>query len=237
MKEKSGKKVNVSAFLVIVAMFVIAVMGMCIFKLNNEKNAEIQKSTELQDEVDKLKGEVKGLQGKIDIISKTISTDNSEEVSDKEESSLFTDEQVRTALSDYLMLKSNANCDNLLKVLSKQGKINYDESKDEVQKNGVVITTLKFSDYKNAMLNYVTEGEFEKNWTSALKFEENENGYLTKLQGGGDLREYTVNSVSKIDSTTYSAKTTSVLDDKKEDETFTVKVEAYKNTCIIDSVK
>ena len=90
------------------------------------------------------------------------------------------------------------------------------------------------------MLNYVSESEFEKNWTTSLYFKENSNGYLTKVQGGGGLRVYTINSIIKTDNLTYSAKTTATLvdlDNSKEDENFTFTVTSYNDNCVIDSIQ
>ena len=92
----------------------------------------------------------------------------------------------------------------------------------------------------NLVLNYVSENNFEKHWTSAQYFKKNSKGYLTKVQGGGGLRTYTINSIKKIDDSTYSAKTTATLvdfDDSKEKENFTFKVTFYNGKCVIDSVK
>ena len=44
-------------------------MGALIYKLNNDKNTEIKKSTELQSQVSSLSGTVNTLQNKIDNIS------------------------------------------------------------------------------------------------------------------------------------------------------------------------
>ena len=120
----------------------------------------------------------------------TIITDNNNN------SSVFTDEQVRVTLSNYLELLANENCDNLLQWLNENGKLNYDSSKNTILNDGTVITSIRFSDYKNAMLNYVSENEFERNWNLTLYFNENSDGYLTKLQGGGAYCPYTIESIT-----------------------------------------
>ena len=56
-------------------------MGIFIYKLNNDKKAEIQKSTELQTQVDSLKGSLSDLQEKISIISDTINGSTTSEES------------------------------------------------------------------------------------------------------------------------------------------------------------
>lgn len=152
----------------------------------------------------------------------------------------FTDEQIKTTFSDYLELRAHANCDSLLEYLTEKGKLNYNSSQDIIQNDGIVVTTIKFSDYKNAMLNYVSESEFEKNWFSTLYFSKNSDEYITKVQGGGGLRVYTINNIKKIDNLTYFAQTTATLvdlDDSDEDENFTFTIKSYKGKCVIDTIK
>ena len=72
MEEKITKKISILTFLLIVALIAIIVMGVFIYKLNNEKNLETQKSANLQEEVDNLNNTVDNLQSKIDTISATI---------------------------------------------------------------------------------------------------------------------------------------------------------------------
>lgn len=154
-------------------------------------------------------------------------------------STTFTDEQVKTALSDFLELRAYANCDSLLERLKSKGKLKYNPSKDTILDDGKVITSIKFLDYKNAMLNYVSESEFEKNWHSTREFNENSEGYLTKVQGGGGLCEYTVDSISKKDDATYFAKTTVTfvdMDNSKENENYIFTVKSYGDKCVIDSI-
>ncbi len=232
-------------------------MGMYIYKLSNEKTEKTTKTSELQTRVDDLNNTIGNLQEKIDTISNNINSNNSvkntpktdtktknnnstNDDSTSKKSKSFTDKEVKKVFSDFLELGANAGCDNLLETLTKKGKLNYDPYKDTILDDGTVITTIKFSDYKKAMLNYVSENNFEKHWASAQYFKKNSKGYLTKVQGGGGLRTYTINSIKKIDDSTYSAKTTATLvdfDDSKEKENFTFKVTFYNGKCVIDSVK
>lgn len=57
MKEKNATKINLSTFLLIIAIIAIVIMSLSIYKLNNDKTAEIQKSTELQTQVSALKSQ------------------------------------------------------------------------------------------------------------------------------------------------------------------------------------
>ena len=226
MEEKRVTKTSLLAFFLILAIITIIVMGIYIYKISSDKKLEIQKSTELQSKVNRLSTTVNDLQEKIN------NTSN--------KNTIFTDEQVKTALANYLELQAHAGCDELLENLHEKGKLIYNSSEDTILGDGTVITSIKFSDYKNAMLNYVSESEFEKNWTTSLYFKENSNGYLTKVQGGGGLRVYTINSIIKTDNLTYSAKTTATLvdlDNSKEDENFTFTVTSYNDNCVIDSIQ
>lgn len=165
----------------------------------------------------------------------TIITDNNNN------SSVFTDEQVRVTLSNYLELLANENCDNLLQWLNENGKLNYDSSKNTILNDGTVITSIRFSDYKNAMLNYVSENEFERNWNLTLYFNENSDGYLTKLQGGGAYCPYTIESITHNDDLNYIAKTyySNSYDYPitKYYKDFSFEIKSYDGNCVIDSIK
>ncbi len=76
MEEKNATKISLSTFFLILAIIVIIVMGVLIYKLNNEKTTEIQKSNELQAQVNSLNGSVSNLQGKINSVSETIKQEN-----------------------------------------------------------------------------------------------------------------------------------------------------------------
>lgn len=244
MEEKKVTKISLSTFFLILAIIAIIVMGIFMYKLYNEKTEETKKSNELQTQVNSLNETVRDLQEKINNISETSNSNNSTENTSttntsSNNSTSFTDEQVKTALSTFLELRAHANCDALLQNLTEKRNLNYDPSKNTILDDGTVVTTIKFSDYKNAMLNYVSESEFEKNWTSSQYFYENSNGYLNKAQGGGGLRVYTINSITKIDNSTYSAKTTATLvdlDNSQEDENYTFTVKSYNGNCVIDSI-
>lgn len=75
--ENETKKISLSTFLLILAVIIIAIMGVFIFKLNNEKNIEIQKTTELQAQLNNLSSTVSNLQNKINTISTQTTTSNS----------------------------------------------------------------------------------------------------------------------------------------------------------------
>lgn len=81
MEEKKVTKISLSTFFLILAIIAIIVMGIFIYKLNNDKTVEIQKSTELQAKVNSLNGTVSKLQGKINKVSETPTQANSSNAS------------------------------------------------------------------------------------------------------------------------------------------------------------
>lgn len=64
MEEKKVTKISLSTFFLILAVIIIIAMGTFIYKLNDDKNTEIQKSAELQSQVNNLNGTVSELQEK-----------------------------------------------------------------------------------------------------------------------------------------------------------------------------
>ena len=207
MEENKVTKINLSTLFLILAIIVIIIMGIFLYKLYNEKTQAIAKSAELETQMQSLNETVSNLQETIDNVSNTNNlSENANNTSD--EDNVFTDEQIQESLSNYLELKSYADCDALLEALTEKGLLNYDSSKDTMQDDEWVLTTIKFSDYKNAMLNYVSENEFENKWNSTLYFSENSDGYLMKVQGGGSRRIYTIESITENSDCSYSAMTT-----------------------------
>ena len=75
MEEKKVTKISLSTFFLILAIIAIIVMGIFIYKLNNDKTVEIQKSTELQAKVNSLNGTVSNLQEKINKVSETVNVE------------------------------------------------------------------------------------------------------------------------------------------------------------------
>ena len=217
MEEKKETKISLSTVFLIIAIFIIIIMALYIYTDKTKSDEEIAKS-----EIN------------------TINMENT--TSNLQEQEVFTEEKVKTALSNCLELKAHANCDALLECLTEKGKLNYDSSKDTILEDATIITTIKFSDYKKAMLNYVSENEFEKNWTSDIYINENEDGYLTTTQGGGGLRIYNIKSITKKDDTNYTAETSYNIDstDNEENagiEEFIFSVKFDNGNCVIDSIE
>ena len=85
MKEKNVTKISLSTFLLIIAIVAIILMGLLIYKLNTDKTAEIQKSTEFQSQVISLNKTVTDLQEKMNSISDIANNANSNTTEKNEE--------------------------------------------------------------------------------------------------------------------------------------------------------
>lgn len=70
MENKKGITISLSTFFLILAIIVIIIMGLFIYKLNNEKIEETKKSAELQTQIDSLNRVANDLQNTIDSMSK-----------------------------------------------------------------------------------------------------------------------------------------------------------------------
>ena len=75
MEEKNTTKISLLTLLLIIAIIAI-IMGVFIYKLSNDKTTEIQKTTELQSQVNSLTGTVNDLQGKINKVSEKVNQEN-----------------------------------------------------------------------------------------------------------------------------------------------------------------
>lgn len=197
MEEKKVIKISLSTVLLILAIIAIIVMGIFIYKLSNDKTTEIQKSTELQAQVNSLNGTVSNLQGKINSISKTINsnesnTNNNEDNNnpDKSENDINYIELNESNYNKYPLSKIiniSKNNDSTYTIISRV----YESvelptlSKDEVKKleNNETIKiynwTFKLSDLEENVITSIDEN----NW---IKF------YIHKNSNGtASISDYT----------------------------------------------
>ena len=157
--------------------------------------------------------------------SKTTTTTTTQKVSDK-------DEKVKKTIEKFLEIDCNIHSEGILDYLN----LGFDESKqiyDEATE--MVITNVKYDDFKNAMLNYVTEEYFKKETDGFIV--KDKSGYVRKGQGGGnECQTPTINSITKTGNLSYTANYTMPTDSGKsytETEKFTFK--EYNNKLVVDS--
>ena len=187
MEEKNVTKISLSTFLLIIAIIAIIVMGVFIYKLNNEKTAEIQKSTELQSQLNNLNGTVSDLQGKINNISETINTDTSalqkNTLSDniqKDNNTLFSIQGTYSV--DDVNHEYNHGCDYIFsgnKVTLQT--LDTKEGTFQVEGNKISITFNKFFDPEgNEMKSNTEKEELTILDENTLTHTNSSTGYITK---------------------------------------------------------
>lgn len=221
MEEKNVTKISLSTFFLILAIIAIIVMGIFIYKLNNDKTAEIQKSTELQAQVNSLNGTVSDLQGKIESISNTINTNGS---------SNTTNSTANTNNSSSSNAINTENVDKIAKELFEKGSLKIRETQytdyyeyDSVNPN--VEKTINGKTYQKRNILY---SEIEKKYSEiftgdALKkvldkrFAEVD-GYLYVSYGGATGWDITNVSVSKISESNNEIKYTVKYNDVEIDD-------------------
>ena len=198
LEEKNTKKSGgVLVVLLILALIIIAVMGFFTYKLYNEKTKETDKSTELQTKVNTLNETVTDLQEKMNTISETISSKDSENTtSNKDKKTSLLDTEIKKAIQDCLDLesaKSNGPGMNL-ETLGFYKDGSESEQEQPAEKSGFKKTTIKYNEFKNKMLEYMTKECYEKQWGDIYS---NENGYLCYDDIGETGIQYKVNSIEK----------------------------------------
>lgn len=76
--EKETTKVSLSTFLLVLALFVIIMMGVFIYKLNNDKALSNNKIEKLNSQISNLQATISSLQGKIESVSNIINKENTD---------------------------------------------------------------------------------------------------------------------------------------------------------------
>ena len=76
MGEKKVTKISLSTFLLLISIIAIIIMGIFMYKLSNDKSTEIQKSTELQAQINSSNKTIKELQDKMDKESENVSIED-----------------------------------------------------------------------------------------------------------------------------------------------------------------
>ena len=148
------------------------------------------------------------------------------------------EEKIKKILDKYFELSDYADGDILLEKLTELGKLNYDTSKEIKNADGSITTNINYSDYKKVMLNYVSENEFEKNWTKERFFSENKDGYLVRYKISGEYIEEKVESFIKESELSYKVKAKIDLLDRNyhQERDLTITLELVDGKYVVDNV-
>lgn len=157
--------------------------------------------------------------------SKTTTT-TTQKVSDE-------DEKVKKTIEKFLEVDCALHTDYILDYLN----LGFDESKqiyDEATE--MVITNVKYDDFKNAMLNYVTEEYFKKETDGYIV--KDKSGYVRKSQGGGECYISKINNITKIGNLSYNVnitETSDVNDSINNNTTQKFTFKEYNNKLVVDT--
>ena len=137
----------------------------------------------------------------------------------------FSDDEIKKAIQEYMDLiaaKSNSNGYMLVKLgLLKENEMNFEDVE--------VVTNISYEEFKNKMLNYVTE-EFLVSKFSSEFYEKDSKLVYQELDGNGF--EFEVNDISKNDDK-YICNGTIKGFENDINKAITFKVERVNNKCVI----
>lgn len=233
MEEKNKSKNSILTFFLVLVIISIIVMGFMLYKIyknDNNKVNEVNKTNELQAQVNALNKNVSNLQGKLDkfITSKEENTVN---ITTNTTTKEFSESEIKETLQNYLNL-DGAFAGSPESLLSELGfKIDY---QNREEKDGYVSTDVLYSDYKEKILNYVTEEWNEK----GLKFFTYFNvidGYIWCSKGGASGRSHEVVNISPNGDGTYTANLNAIEMDgiTKTPVTYNFAIAEYNGKCVI----
>ena len=134
MEDKNIKKISLSTFLLIIAIIVITIMCIFIYKLNVEKNNEAKKSTEIQSQINSLNSTMNILQESINTKSNTNITETSAQ-NNTSNSSIKKEAQPNTS--------TNADNSKSTTNISNSDDIKYEISKKRDKSNDEIIAVIK----------------------------------------------------------------------------------------------
>lgn len=184
MEEKKSIKISLSTFFLILAIIVIVIMGVFIFKFYNDKKVS-------DSEVKELESTINNLEGKINSLEETINDNgkNNDEITSK----TFSNNEIKKALQDYLELKG-IYAGSPGELLNKLGFEDLEIDDDIIIEDFYKKTNIRYEDYKNKMLNYMTEECLENNFTEFLG---EANGDLYCFNGGASRISFEIESINE----------------------------------------
>ena len=173
MKENENGSINIMSLLLFIALVIIVIMGVFMFKISNEKDIEVKKSEALQAEVDTLKNNVNDLQGKIDTISATINPNTKSE--NKSEKDTSNEEFEDVVLDGKYRIVGEAS--EQFWVFTKDGKAAYSNI------NSTDIGTYKTIKENYVEINYTKEKDYSDESGKVKTSDTNRRDHITTEDG------------------------------------------------------
>ena len=222
-------KITLASLLVVLLIIIIAVMGVSIVKLNNDKKELKASSTELSNKVSKLEASENTMKEKLGIISNTISDTSSN--TDTANNS-FSDEEIKKAIQYYLSLMGvleGSPEEMLVEIgLIDQNKYAYTQAGSD----NFIKTDVRYEVFKNRMLECITEEFFNQNEALKLKFK-NQDGYLAFKHVGATGIGYTVKEITIKGDSSDSSYIAKVENEFGEEENVEFHIADSNGKCVI----
>lgn len=242
MEEKKSIKVSLSTVFLILALIIIVVMVYYIYVEKTNANKEIStleaNAVEMQNTID-------DLQEKIDTISNTINSNTNVDTNNSQtnktsnsEDVKFSDKEIKESITNYLnIFKGYGSIEGILENLE---LLEYGEySNSELTSDNYRKTDIKYLQFKNTVLNYMTEDWFNTinaKYDTEVKFKEKD-GLLYYNDVGLTGTEYVVESITlkgDYSDSRYIANVYSINpDDSKNVENIEFEITNYNGKCVI----
>ena len=240
--EKKSIKVSLSTVFLILALIVIIAMAYYIYIEKTDSDKEI---STLEANAVELQNTINDLQDKIDTISNTINSTTNAEINNSQTNNTsssedvnFSDKEIKESLTNYLnIFKGYGSIEGILENLE---LLEYGEySNSELTSDNYRKTDIKYSEFKNAVLNYMTEDWFNTintGYDTEAKFKD-QNGLLYYNDVGLTGTEYVVESITlkgDYSDSRYIANVYSINpDDSKNVENIEFEITNYNGKCVI----
>lgn len=249
MEEKKEKKmiqISLKTAIALIIVIILAITMLGIAYYNVTQNAK--KGTETTQSTASTNANADKNEEKNTITGNNNSSNVDEEESDKivtdaevKESSKksFTDADVKESLEKYLniygtFLGGPSSVPVALKLVQNENEFKYIENSHTYE------TKIKYSDFKNKILEYMTEKEFENTFhfygeSEAFK---NVNGNLYISAVGASGMQWHVESITKVSNESYKANITfEALNGDKTAQNVEFKTSNNNGKCVIDEIK
>lgn len=196
MNKTKKSKVGLLIFFLILLIIIIIIMGLYMYKLYNAKRLETEKTVALQSEINTLNN----LQ------------DDNNTINDSSPKISISEGEFKYLLNKYLNFKAlNSHGTPLLcsydstesyglQLYTDRDEMYEDitESDESINIDGYVLilskTSIPFEKYKNALLEYISENQFNNEFTKYCK---NINGLLYIINNPGDGVNYKIKNITK----------------------------------------
>ncbi len=242
MEEKKSIKVSLSTFFLILALIIIVVMAYYIYI--EKTNADKEIST-LENNAVEMQNTINDLQEQIHTIPNTINSNANANINNSQANNTsnsddvkFSDNEIKESITNYLnIFKGYGSIEGILENLE---LLEYGEySNNELTSDNYRKTDIKYSEFKNTVLNYMTEDWFNTintRYDTEAKFKE-KNGLLYYNDIGLTGTEYVVESITLKEGysdSRYIANAYSINpDDSKNFENIEFEITNYNGKCVI----